>query len=674
MYDILQLKGKELEELQSIAGEMGIQSSKSTSKNDLVYAILDEQAINASKNNSGKERDRERRTRNKVARKEGPEKVYTANGETGKAKPVDQKKNKDHAPKTDATKADAPKADAPKADAPVASQPTQQPSEPVQADAQAPVQENRKKAGRPRRNAKDSAPQENTPAVAEQASKSEPVPEPAQEVPASKGRKRPGRPKKNTVEVPLPEIDEENVTATVADSYDQESIEEPVHQQPSQMIQEEAPRQAMPSDQQNGQRPDMQGQRPDQNSQRQQRQQGQQNYQQNYQQNMNGQQQQNRRQEERMYDFGDALKGEGVLEIMPDNYGFLRSSDYNYLASPDDIYVSQSQIKLLGLKTGDVVEGVIRPPREGEKYFPLVKVNRVNGLEPSVARDRVPFEHLTPLFPDEKFTLCSGKFDNLSARVVDMFAPIGKGQRALIVAQPKTGKTILLKDIANSIAANHPEAYMIMLLIDERPEEVTDMARSVKAEVIASTFDEPAEHHVKIASIVIEKAKRMVECGHDVVIFLDSITRLARAYNTVAPASGKVLSGGVDANALHKPKRFFGAARNIENGGSLTIVATALIDTGSKMDEVIFEEFKGTGNMELQLDRNLSNKRIFPAVNIVASSTRRDDLLLDQTTLDRMWILRKYLSDMNPIEAMEFVKSRLETTQDNAEFLASMNS
>ena len=670
MYDILQLKGKELEELQSIAAEMGIQSSKSMSKNDLVYAILDEQAITASKNNSGKERDRERRTRNKVARKESPEKVYTANGETGKAKPVDQKKNKEHAPKSDASKADAPKADTPKADAPVASQPTQQASEPVQADAQAPSQENRKKAGRPRRNAKEAAPQENAPAVAEQEPKSEPASEPVQDTPASKNRKRPGRPKKNTIEVPLPEIDEENVTATVAESYEQESIEEPVRQQPALMIQEEAPRQAMPSDQQNGQRPEMQGQRPDQNGQRQQRQQGPQNYQQN----MNGQQQQNRRQEERMYDFGDALKGEGVLEIMPDNYGFLRSSDYNYLASPDDIYVSQSQIKLLGLKTGDVVEGVIRPPREGEKYFPLVKVNRVNGLEPSVARDRVPFEHLTPLFPDEKFTLCSGKFDNISARVVDMFAPIGKGQRALIVAQPKTGKTILLKDIANSIAANHPEAYMIMLLIDERPEEVTDMARSVKAEVIASTFDEPAEHHVKIASIVIEKAKRMVECGHDVVIFLDSITRLARAYNTVAPASGKVLSGGVDANALHKPKRFFGAARNIENGGSLTIVATALIDTGSKMDEVIFEEFKGTGNMELQLDRNLSNKRIFPAVNIVASSTRRDDLLLDQTTLDRMWILRKYLSDMNPIEAMEFVKSRLETTVDNAEFLASMNS
>lgn len=378
-------------------------------------------------------------------------------------------------------------------------------------------------------------------------------------------------------------------------------------------------------------------------------------------------------QENRSYDFGDILKGEGVLEIMPENYGFLRSSDYNYLSSPDDIYVSQSQIRLSGLKTGDVVEGIIRPPREGEKYFPLVKVNKINGLDPSMARDRIPFEHLTPLFPEEKFKLCKGDYDNMSARIVDMFAPIGKGQRGLIVAQPKTGKTILLKDIANAIAENHPEVYMIMLLIDERPEEVTDMARSVKAEVIASTFDEPAERHVKIASIVIEKAKRMVECGHDVVIFLDSITRLARAYNTVSPASGKVLSGGVDANALHKPKRFFGAARNIENGGSLTIIATALIDTGSKMDEVIFEEFKGTGNMELQLDRNLSNKRIFPAVNIVASSTRRDDLLHDKTTLDRMWILRKYLSDMNPIEAMEFTKNRLEQTKDNAEFLASMN-
>lgn len=377
---------------------------------------------------------------------------------------------------------------------------------------------------------------------------------------------------------------------------------------------------------------------------------------------------------EHAYDFGDILTGEGVLEIMQDGYGFLRSSDYNYLSSPDDIYVSASQIKLFGLKTGDVVEGPVRPPKPGEKYFPLIRVSKINGRLPSETRDRVPFEHLTPLFPDEKFKLCKGNNDNLSTRIVDLFAPIGKGQRALLVAQPKTGKTILMKDIANAIAANHPEAYLIMLLIDERPEEVTDMARTVNAEVIASTFDEPAECHVKIAGIVLEKAKRMVECGHDVVIFLDSITRLARAYNTVSPASGKVLSGGVDANALHKPKRFFGAARNIENGGSLTIIATALIDTGSKMDEVIFEEFKGTGNMELQLDRSLSNKRIFPAVNIVASSTRRDDLLHDKQTLDRMWVLRKILADMNPVEAMTFLKDRIEPTKNNEEFLMSMNS
>ena len=377
---------------------------------------------------------------------------------------------------------------------------------------------------------------------------------------------------------------------------------------------------------------------------------------------------------ENLYDFEDMIKCMGVLEILPDNFGLLRSSDYNYLPSPDDIYVSQNQIKHYGLKTGDVVEGTLRPAKEGEKYFPLSSIEKINGLDPEIVRDRVPFEHLTPLFPDEKFRLCTGNNDNLSARVVDLFSPIGKGQRGLIVAQPKTGKTILLKDIANAIAANHPEVYMMVLLIDERPEEVTDMARSVNAEVIASTFDEPADRHVKIAGIVLEKAKRMVECGHDVVIFLDSITRLARAYNTVAPASGKVLSGGVDANALHKPKRFFGAARNIENGGSLTIIATALIDTGSKMDEVIFEEFKGTGNMELQLDRALSNKRIFPAVNIMASSTRRDDLLHDQDTLNRMWILRKYLSDMNPIEAMDFVKGRLEDTRSNEEFLMSMNS
>lgn len=378
--------------------------------------------------------------------------------------------------------------------------------------------------------------------------------------------------------------------------------------------------------------------------------------------------------EEEKFDFGENIRGEGVLEVMNEGFGFLRSSDYNYLSSPDDIYVSSQIIRQYGLKTGDVIEGPVRPPRENEKYFPLIKVNTINGCNPEEVRDRSPFENLTPLFPEEKFQLCNGINDTMSARVVDLFAPIGKGQRALIVAQPKTGKTILMKDIANAIAANHPEAYLIMLLIDERPEEVTDMARTVKAEVIASTFDEPAERHVKIAGIVLEKAKRMVECGHDVVIFLDSITRLARAYNTVSPASGKVLSGGVDANALHKPKRFFGAARNIEHGGSLTIIATALTDTGSKMDEVIFEEFKGTGNMELQLDRMLSNKRIFPAVNIVASSTRRDDLLQDKMTLDRMWILRKFLSDMNAIEAMNEVKSRLEHTKTNEEFLVSMNS
>lgn len=368
------------------------------------------------------------------------------------------------------------------------------------------------------------------------------------------------------------------------------------------------------------------------------------------------------------------LDSRGVLEILNEGYGFLRSSDYNYLTSPDDIYVAPNLIYQYGLKTGDVIEGLVKIPREGEKFFTLLEIAHINGLAPKDIRDRVSFEHLTPLFPDKKFNLCSGKNDSLSRRVIDLFTPIGKGQRALIVAQPKTGKTMLMKDIANAIAENHPETYLMMLLIDERPEEVTDMARTVKAEVIASTFDEPASRHVKIANIVLEKAKRMVECGHDVVIFLDSITRLARAYNTVAPASGKVLTGGVDANALQKPKRFFGAARNIEGGGSLTIIATALIDTGSKMDEVIFEEFKGTGNMELQLDRSLSNKRIFPAVNLVVSSTRRDDLLQDQQTLNRMWILRKYIADMNAIEAMSEVKKRMETTRNNEEFLLSMNS
>lgn len=372
------------------------------------------------------------------------------------------------------------------------------------------------------------------------------------------------------------------------------------------------------------------------------------------------------------FEFDGIVQSEGVLDIMQDGYGFLRSSDYNYLSSPDDIYVSQSQIRLFGLKTGDTVLGSVRPPKEGEKYFPLIKVSKINGLDPQVVRDRVSFEHLTPLFPDEKFKLAD-KRSTISTRIMDLFCPIGKGQRGMIVSQPKTGKTMLLKDVANAIAANHPEVYQIILLIDERPEEVTDMQRNVRGEVISSTFDEPAERHVRVANIVLEKAKRLVECGHDVVILLDSITRLARAYNTVQPASGKVLSGGVDANALHKPKRFFGAARNIEGGGSLTIIATALTDTGSKMDEVIFEEFKGTGNMELQLDRRIANRRIFPAIDLISSSTRRDDLLLDDNNIQRMWIMRKYLSDMNPVEAMEFMEDRIKKTKNNEEFLMTMN-
>jgi len=372
------------------------------------------------------------------------------------------------------------------------------------------------------------------------------------------------------------------------------------------------------------------------------------------------------------YDLDGVITGEGVLEVMPDGYGFIRSSDYNYLNSPDDIYVSQSQIKLFGLKTGDTISGQLRPPKEGEKYFPLVKVEKINNLDPKDVRDRVSFKHKTPLFPEEKFELAKAS-KTISTRLIDLFAPIGKGQRGLIVAQPKTGKTILLKELANAITASHPEVYQIVLLIDERPEEVTDMARSVKGEVIASTFDEPADRHVKVANIVLAKAKRLVECGHDVVILLDSITRLARAYNTVAPATGKVLSGGIDANALHKPKRFFGSARNIENGGSLTIIATALVETGSKMDDVIFEEFKGTGNMELQLDRNIANRRIYPAIDLVNSGTRREDLLISKESLQRIWILRKYLNDMKPLEAMEFIKDRISKTQNNEEFLISMN-
>ena len=658
MYNIIQLNDKDLSELQQIAKELGLTKTESLRKEDLVYRILDEQAIvgatkKAASAKSGEEKkEGQPRKRSRISVKKEGDKVYTA--------------TKDKAQKLEANTPALP--------------------------APAPL-------------FKDELPQTAPAAPAESPAENQaPAAEATEEKPKAKRGRKPGSKNKSTLikeaqatqaeeetkSIPVPVADDDMELPALDLSNNSDFI--PIEDLPSEKF--ELPSEllgkfeatkveacAAPTKKKKKKKPQN----------RQQRQNNRFNNKNQAQNNNNNQPaaatpsnnpstnqqaapQQPEKPAEKPYEFDDILKGTGVLEIMPDGYGFLRSSDYNYLSSPDDIYVSQSQIKLFGLKTGDVVDGTIRPPKEGEKYFPLVKVSKINGLDPSLIRDRVPFDHLTPLFPDEKFKLCKGYDDNLSARVVDLFAPIGKGQRALIVAQPKTGKTILMKDIANAIAANHPEVYMIMLLIDERPEEVTDMARSVNAEVIASTFDEPAERHVKIAGIVLEKAKRLVECGHDVVIFLDSITRLARAYNTVSPASGKVLSGGVDANALHKPKRFFGAARNIEGGGSLTIIATALIDTGSKMDEVIFEEFKGTGNMELQLDRNLSNKRIFPAVNIVASSTRRDDLLLDKTTLDRMWILRKYLSDMNPIEAMDFVKDRLEKTKDNEEFLMSMNS
>ena len=726
MYNIIQLNDKDLSELQVIAKELGIKKTDSLKKEDLVYKILDEQAIaGATKKVAAdklkeerKEEQKKKRSRVAPAKKDNKVVSATKEGEAEKAKEAAPAKPQQPSKKEES-----------------ANKEKETPAVEVKAENTAAP---KRKVGRPRKNA-DAAEQKEvesvktatpaTPKVTEDKVVTEKAPEviekavPAQ-APEKKTKANKPAEEKKVVVKPQPQkkaepvIDEESNILSGADDDDfipiedlpSEKIELPTElfgkfeatktepaqtateqqapqpqQQAHQQQQQQRPRIVRPRDNNNAnnnannnfQRNNNQNQGQNQNQHQQRLPTPRATQQNNASENLPAQQPQERKviEREKPYEFDDILNGVGVLEIMQDGYGFLRSSDYNYLSSPDDIYVSQSQIKLFGLKTGDVVEGVIRPPKEGEKYFPLVKVSKINGRDAAFVRDRVPFEHLTPLFPDEKFKLCKGGYsDSMSARVVDLFAPIGKGQRALIVAQPKTGKTILMKDIANAIAANHPEVYMIMLLIDERPEEVTDMARSVNAEVIASTFDEPAERHVKIAGIVLEKAKRLVECGHDVVIFLDSITRLARAYNTVSPASGKVLSGGVDANALHKPKRFFGAARNIENGGSLTIIATALIDTGSKMDEVIFEEFKGTGNMELQLDRNLSNKRIFPAVNITASSTRRDDLLLDKTTLDRMWILRKYLADMNPIEAMDFVKDRLEKTRDNDEFLMSMNS
>ena len=648
--------------MQSIAQDLGIKGIKSLDRDSLIYRILDGQAMQNSKSGAPavvKEENRMNRREHRRNRihSDAPSKVYTATGEN--AVKVEKNEPKKQKPEQEPVKIPEKNvAPAVVEEIVVQSQQPQVVVEPKPANEEAAPKQ--KKRGRKKNNAVELSAGEPAgqvaaePVVPEVATATEPVADNTvnnENAPKKRGRK----PKNKAAEQPV-----EAVEAPVAElanlpvAEDEGEAFVAIEDLPSDPA--ELPVELTGKFEKNNKENRRNDKKHNQNNERRE------------------QLQPEEQPAQKQYDFADVLRVEGVLEIMPDNYGFLRSSDYNYLASPDDVYVSQSQIKLYGLKTGDVVEGIIRPASAGEKYFPLVKVNRINGLAPELVRDRVSFENLTPLFPDEKFTLCAGSYDNLSARVVDLFSPIGKGQRGLIVAQPKTGKTMLLKDIANAIAANHPEAYMIMLLIDERPEEVTDMARSVNAEVIASTFDEPAERHVKIAGIVLERAKRMVECGHDVVIFLDSITRLARAYNTVSPASGKVLSGGVDANALHKPKRFFGAARNIENGGSLTIIATALIDTGSKMDEVIFEEFKGTGNMELQLDRSLANKRIFPAVNIIASSTRRDDLLLERQTLDRMWILRKYLSDMTPIEAMEFVKDRLERTKDNDEFLLSMNS
>ena len=647
MYNLEQLATKELSELQAIATELGVENADKLEKNDLMFRIIDEQADAAA---TGANTEKATRKRTRVSVK-NVDRVYSAS--QNKTTKIDKKMqvalndtlfgSLSQEEKNMLTPSDEQQTDVP-------------------ATESAPqTEEAPKKRGRKKKEEAE-VPQTEVQAETEQPTEAQPIEEAPQ---AEEAPKKRGRKKKEEAEVPQTEVQAETEQQTeqfeepelqfdessdfiilqdipAAEDYVEPDLMDVFHsKRQNEMdieledieddIYDDAPLESNEIDVKTS-----------------------------------------IKKQAEQYDFSNIIKVSGVLEVI-DNYGFLRSSDYNYLPSPDDVYVNMQQIRHWGLKMGDVVEGHVRPPHEGEKFFPLVDIVKINGCTPEQVRNRIAFEYLTPLFPDEKFKLCSGAGDSKSSRIVDLFSPIGKGQRALIVAQPKTGKTLLMKDIANSIAANHPEAYLMMLLIDERPEEVTDMARTVKAEVIASTFDAPAENHVKIAGIVLEKAKRMVECGHDVVIFLDSITRLARAYNTVSPASGKVLSGGVDANALHKPKRFFGAARNIEGGGSLTIIATALIDTGSKMDEVIFEEFKGTGNMELQLDRNLANKRVFPAVNLVASSTRRDDLLQDQRTLNRMWVLRKHIADMNPLEAMDTVMNYIEKTKNNEEFLISMN-
>jgi len=649
-YNLTQLESKDMTELKKIAAELDIKVSGSVSQQQLVYDILDQQAVINAQLKAAKEKApaRAKRTTRTSAKKtsETKETVKEAEKTTAKTSKTDEPVKKVAAKAAEKSQDAVDKKtteEKPKATAKT-EKPKTAPKKTVK-KAEQPAAEDAQKV------------EESKPAVSKSGSQAKAKTEPEKESTAKAAPKTASKATSKAAPKTAPKTTAKPA-ASKAKAAEESSDQAEDKSKKQTGSKEEATQSG--TDQQAAD--------------------NQQGAQQTHQKRQEHHQQNNNRpkfivqKQDRPYDFDGILEGTGTLDMVADGYGFLRSADYNYLSSPDDIYVSQSQIKLFGLKPGDTVSGAIRPPKEGEKYFPLIRVTKINGRTPEHVRDRVPFEHLTPLFPDEKFTLCTGVNDPLSVRMVDLFSPIGKGQRGLIVAQPKTGKTVLLKEIANAIATNHPEVFMIVLLIDERPEEVTDMARSVNAEVVSSTFDEPAERHVRVASMVHEKAKRLVECGHDVVILLDSITRLARAYNTAAPASGKILTGGVDANALHKPKRFFGAARNIEKGGSLTIIATALTETGSKMDDVIFEEFKGTGNMELQLDRRLSNKRVFPAVDIMASSTRRDDLLLDNDTLNRMWILRRYLADMNPVEAMEFMKDRMERTKNNEEFLLSMMS
>lgn len=655
MYNIIELNSMPDEQLKGVAEELGLKKIDLTKKEELVYRILDQQAIAGAASTAEKQRREPKAEADKTPKKRGRKKKEAVPEATAEI-PAEAPANDEKAEKADATPADG-----------------------------APAVTERKRRGRP---PKKAAAAEPAAAETTDEAKAEPAPaeekvektektEPAAAEPAAEKAVEEAAPAEKPSDDTAAEQTAEDGNAPQKRDFrprNDTSLGEFFPRSQGRKFVPRSQREKEEAAAQAAQTPIVLAEPNQQGQQFQQGQQGQQQGKKNKKNRFNNdrQNQQGFQQNRQRYDFDGLLEATGVLEIVPEGYGFLRSADFNYLASPDDVYVTMPQIKAYGLRAGDVVEATIRPPKEGEKYFPLTDVRRVNGRSLEFIRDRVAFEHLTPLFPDEKFDLTSGRSCTLSTRVVDMFSPIGKGQRGLIVAPPKTGKTLLLKDIANAIAENHPETYIMILLIDERPEEVTDMQRSVNAEVIASTFDEPADRHVKIAGIVLEKAKRMVECGHDVVVLLDSITRLARAYNTVAPASGKILSGGVDANALQKPKRFFGAARNIEGGGSLTIIATALTETSSKMDEVIFEEFKGTGNMELQLDRKLSNKRVFPAVDIMSSSTRRDDLLLRKETLDRMWILRRFLSDRNSIEAMEFIKDRMERTRDNEELLRTM--